>query len=164
MTNGQSCTVRHTRPQRIEPQLQREWHLDNNVLLGGKDMKPQSNIRAKRECKHCPAGKLHIFSTAMANRANGTRCPYCSGRRVCVHNSLATIAPWVATVWNEDQIASRPKWTLAGSTCKAEWRCPDCRHEWQARVEHRVRNKSGCPKCSQLHKQQKQMQPTFEVA
>ena len=148
----------------LSPQLQREWHPDNNFLVGDKVVKPQSNFRAKWECKYCPAGKPHIFSAIVQSRTNGSKCPFCEGRRVCVHNSLATVAPMVARFWNEDKNASRPEETLAGSCIRAMWQCPDCKHEWQARIDGRASRNSGCPKCSSKDRQQKQMQPTFEAA
>ena len=148
----------------LSPHLQREWHPDNNVLLGGKVVKPQSHFRAKWECKNCPAGKPHIFSTTVQSRRNGSKCPYCAGKRVCAHNALATVAPTVARFWNQEKNANTPEETLAGSNCRAEWRCPECKHEWQAEVATRAKNKSGCPECSQACKQPKQMQPTFEAA
>ena len=148
----------------LSPHLQREWHPDNNVLLGGRVVKPQSRFRVKWECKNCPARKPHIFSTTVQSRTKGSRCPYCTGQRVCVHNSLATIAPMVARFWNEDRNADTPEETLAGSHYRAEWRCPDCQFKWQAMVAGRVNNSFGCPECSQLYKQQRQKQATFEAA
>lgn len=168
-TQPQAQKGRHAQPgspdlSALSPHLQREWHPDNNVLLGGKVVKPQSGFRAKWECQHCPAGKPHIFYTSVQNRTRGTKCPYCHGKRVCVHNSLATISPMVATFWNDDKNDSTPEQTLVGGTHRAEWRCPDCKFEWQASVEKRVKYNSGCPKCSQACKQPPQMQPTFEAA
>ena len=67
------------------PHLQREWHCDNNALLGGKVVKPKSGFRAKWQCNNCPAGKPHIFFTSVQKRTNGTKCPYYEGRRACMH-------------------------------------------------------------------------------
>ena len=165
----QAQKSKHTQPglpdlNALSPQLQREWHSDNNLLLGGKVVKPKSRFRAKWECKSCPAGKPHIFYTSVYNRTAGSKCPYCAGRKACVHNSLATVAPMVATFWNKEKNAKTTEETLAGSLFRAEWQCSDCKHEWQARVVDRVRHNCGCPKCAQACKQPKQMQPTFEAA
>ena len=81
-----------------------------------------------------------------------------------MHNSLASIAPTVARFWNKDKNANTPEQTVAGSHGRAEWRCPDCKYEWQAPVKQHVNNNSGCPKCSQTTRQAKQKQPTFAAA
>ena len=112
-------------------------------------------------CPNCPAGCPHIWSTRVCNRTAGTECPYCLGRKVCKHNSLATKAPIVARYWDHDKNDKTPEQTLAGSHFRADWRCPDCRLEWRAQIKTRVQNDSGCPRCSRKHKPQYR-QPTFQ--
>ena len=109
----------------LSPELQQEWHPDNNDVFGGFSVKPHSNFRAKWECKNCPTGHPHIFFTKVCHRTDGSRCPYCQGRRACAHNCLATISPSVARFWNYDKNAKTPEETLAGSHVRAAWRCPD---------------------------------------
>ena len=112
-------------------------------------------------CHNCPAGCPHIWSTRVSHRTAGTECPYCQGRKLCKHNSLATKAPTVAKYWDYDRNASTPEQTLAGSHSRADWRCPDCRYEWQAQIASRVLNSTGCPRCSCSNKMHSK-QPTFE--
>ena len=95
------------------------------------------------------------------SRTNGTNCPYCKGRKLCKHNSLATKAPTVARYWDHNKNASTPEQTLAGSHIQADWKCPDCKHEWQAKVAHKVFNSSGCPNSSCRHTKHSK-QPTFQ--
>ena len=141
--------------------LQQEWHPDNNALLGGVKVKPNSSTRVMWTCPNCPAGCPHIWSTRVSHRTGGTECPYCQGRKLCKHNSLATKAPIVARYWDHDKNDKTPEQTLAGSHFRAHWRCPDCRYEWQARIKTRVQNHTGCPHCSR-NRRKYSKQPTFE--
>ncbi|DBA82296.1 TPA: hypothetical protein ACH3X2_000562 [Trebouxia sp. C0005] len=147
----------------LSPQLQQEWHPDNNALLGGIKVKPGSGRRVTWSCPNCPAGCPHIWKTSVSNRTRGSKCPYCRGHSVCQHSSLATKAPRQTQYWNHDKNPKTPEQTLAGTNFRAEWKCPICSYEWQAQVAQRVQNDSGCPRCSsKLGRRTKQ--PTFEEA
>jgi len=115
-------------------------------------------------CPNCPAGCPHVWKTSVAQRTLGTKCPYCEGRKVCQHNSLATKAPRQVQYWNQDKNAKTPDQTLAGSAFRAYWKCPICSHEWQAQVGKRVHNDSGCPRCRNKALERKKQHPTFEAA
>ena len=147
----------------LSPELQQQWDVEGNMHLGAIRVKPQSHIRAVWQCDKCPAGQPHIWTAAVQNRTRGRQCPYCCNKRVCLHNSLATTAPDVAQNWNYSKSQKVPEQVLAGSTTKAEWKCAVCNLEWQACIRDRVRNRSGCPKCSQANKVI-QSQPTFAEA
>ena len=114
-------------------------------------------------CPNCPAGCPHVWETAVSKRTTGTKCPYCEGRALCQHNSLATKAPGQLRYWNQEKNISTPEQTLAGSKLQAEWKCQTCSHEWQAQIGPCVENDSGCPRCSTAQAV-KTKQPTFEAA
>ena len=57
---------------------------------------------------------------------------------VCLHNSLATVAPDVAQYWNHSKNEKAPQQVLAGSRLRSEWKCPTCEWEWQALIAGRV--------------------------
>ncbi|KAL3144772.1 hypothetical protein ABBQ38_001886 [Trebouxia sp. C0009 RCD-2024] len=147
----------------LSPELQEQWHVDSNRHLGAVKVKQQSAIKAVWQCNKCPAGQPHVWTAPVHRRTRGSQCPYCSNRRVCLHNSLATIAPETAKYWNHSKNRTAPEQVLAGSSSTAMWKCPACRYEWKAPIYQRVRSGSGCPKCS--HKNQKRnSQPTFAEA
>jgi len=148
----------------LSPQLQQEWHPDNNALLGGIKVKPGSSRRATWSCLNCPAGCPHIWKAPVNRRTRGSKCPYCVGRTVCQHSSLATKAPRQTRYWNHDKNAKTPEQTLAGTQVRVEWKCPKCSHEWQAQVARRVQIDSGCPRCSSKPFGRTTTQPTFEAA
>ena len=105
----------------------------------------------------------HLDST-VRHRTNGSsKCPFCSNRLVCLHNSLATVAPDVTQYWNHSKNDTSPQQLVAGSSFRAEWKCPTCKWEWQTAIQGRVRANAGCPKCS-ARKQNRQSQPTFAKA
>ena len=147
----------------LSPHLQQEWHPDNNALLGNIRVRPQSGRKVLWSCPNCPAGCPHIWTTTVQRQTKGTQCPYCQGRKLCKHNSLATKAPKQARYWDHSKNVKPPEQTLAGSTFRADWKCPDCQHEWQAKIATRATNNSGCPHCSRSNIQ-KSNHPTFQVA
>ena len=144
----------------LSPQLQQEWHPDNNALLGDIKVKPHSSKRVLWLCPNCPAGCPHTWPAVIDSRTRGRQCPYFRGRKLCQHNSLATQAPAAARYWNHTN-AKTPEQTLAGSKQKAAWTCPECKYEWTAIIGNRVRYGSGCPRCSRIG-QESSKQPTFE--
>jgi len=149
----------------LRPQLQQEWHPDNNALLGSIKIKPHSSMKIKWSCPNCPAGYSHIWQATVNNRTRGTKCPFCQGQSLCQHNSLATKAPRQTRYWNHDKNAKTPEQTLAGSNFRAEWKCPTCSHEWQGQVAQRVQNDRGCPQCIRDgYIGSRNKQPTFEAA
>jgi hypothetical protein len=87
----------------------------------------------------------HTWSTSVVSRVNRKwNCPYCSGQRVLTgFNDLTTCFPDLAMEadgWD-------PSLVLKTSTAKKKWRC-SLGHTWLTQVQHRTRNKSGCPICS----------------
>ncbi|KAL3150100.1 hypothetical protein ABBQ38_013441 [Trebouxia sp. C0009 RCD-2024] len=147
----------------LSPELQQQWHVERNMHLGAIKVRPHSNIKAVWQCDKCPAGQPHIWTAAVHNRKAGTQCPYCSNRQVCLHNSLATVAPEACQYWNHAKNDKAPEQVLAGSNSRAEWQCPVCQREWQAGIQARVRKRSGCAKCS-AKSSTRQSQPTFAEA
>ena len=147
----------------LSKELQEQWHVNANERLGPGKVTPGSGIMAVWQCNECPAGQPHVWKATVGSRTRGARCPYCSNRRVCLHNSLATVAPDATQYWHHSKNEKAPEQVLAGSSFRAEWKCPTCQWEWQAPVALRVLRKAGCPKCSQALVV-KQRHPTFAVA
>jgi len=93
----------------LSPQLQQEWHPDNNALLGGTKIKPHSKRKVLWSCPNCPAGCPHVWKSAVYSRTNGTKRPYCQGKSVCQHSSLATRAPRQTRYWNHGSVGNSYK-------------------------------------------------------
>ncbi|KAA6418131.1 MAG: hypothetical protein FRX49_11894 [Trebouxia sp. A1-2] len=149
----------------LSPQLQQEWHPDNNALLGDIKIMPNSSLKVMWSCPNCPAGYPHVWKARVGHRTmRGTKCPYCQGKTICQHNSVATKGPRQTQYWNHDKNAKTPEQVIAGSGFRAEWKCPICSHEWQAGVKERVRNDSGCPRCRYKAVGRRTKHPTYEAA
>ena len=112
---------------------------DRNNHLGNVVVSTLSNRRVWWSCPKCPDGCSHIWEAIISSRSRGTGCPFCSGQKVCQHNSLATKAPEVAHYWHPDKnLPLSPDTVTAHSKCRAHWLCPACKHEWQTSVYAKV--------------------------
>jgi hypothetical protein len=128
--------------------LAREWHPVKNGKLTPMQVSPGSD---RIVWWKCPKGPDHEWHSKVNQRIyqKGV-CPFCTGYRYSVTNSLATRFPALAAQWHptrngkvkQDQIK-------AGIRDKFWWRCPAARdHVWLARVEARTRLMTGCPFCA----------------
>ena len=95
--------------------------------------------------------KGHVWEASVASRVSiGSRCPYCSNRRVLAgYNDLATTHPEVAAQLVDPSLAST---VTAGSKKVLSWKC-ERGHVWDAAVSKRVRahdkeHATGCPYCA----------------
>lgn len=124
------------------PKLAKEWHKIKNGVLEPKDVKQSSGKVVWWICK-----RGHQWSARVADRNNGTGCPYCDGKKVCKDNCLATKNPTLADEWHP--IKNRPltpEGVAPHSNRKAWWKCKK-NHQWLATVSSRNQG-SGCPYCS----------------
>ncbi len=116
----------------LRPQLQQEWHPDNNALLGGIQIKPNSSLKIKWSCPNCPAGYPHVWQATVNNRTRGTKCPFCQGKALCRHSSLATKAPRQTRYLNKGENAKTPEQTFAGIDSRRNM----CTHPTFEAVQH----------------------------
>ena len=134
----------------LSPGLQGQWMHDRNKDLGSIVVKPYTNRKAWWSCPDCPDDHSHIWEATVNNRTTGRGFPFCSGNKVCKHNSLATKAPEAACDWHMvKNLPLTPDMVTAQSSVRAHWCCSACQREWQTQVAVRVR--SGCPKCAKAN-------------
>jgi hypothetical protein len=123
--------------------IAKEWHPEKNGSLTPNDVTIYSGKRAWWECS-----KGHEWQTAIYNRIKGSGCPYCSGKKVCKDNSLATLNPSVAKEWHPTK---NGRLIPSNITCvtgkKVWWQCSEG-HEWRTSVASRTSGKTNCPFCS----------------
>ncbi|DBA85641.1 TPA: hypothetical protein ACH3X1_005216 [Trebouxia sp. C0004] len=135
--------------------------------LGDVLIRPASHRKVWWSCDQCPDGLPHIWESTVENRMYGRGCPFCSGRAVCQHNTLAGQAPEVALFWDaKKNRPMSPTHVTLSSGMRAHWKCIVCSCEWQASVVDKVRGKTGCPKCAKANGGRKadgtrQKHPTF---
>jgi hypothetical protein len=124
------------------------WHPTKNGDLTPRDVSPGSHRRVWWKCRKGPD---HEWQAIVASVANAVRsgCPFCSGQRASVTNSLASLTPAIARQWHPTRNGGlTPRDVTAYSNRPVWWRCrrgPD--HEWQAPPNNRQRG-DGCPFCS----------------
>jgi DNA-directed RNA polymerase subunit RPC12/RpoP len=126
------------------PNLAAEWDYINNEGLTPDDVSPRSSqVKVWWKCAHG-----HSWQATVKNRANGTGCPFCSGRAAIKGiNDLATVNPGLASEWDYYRNADiTPDMIKAKSSRKVWWKCPHG-HIWQSTVWNRTKG-SGCPYCS----------------
>ena len=147
--SGSGCgTVRPiVRSLRSYPRLVAEYHPALNVPLEPGDVSYGS---IQGIWWRCSLG--HEWLDTPNHRTRGRKCPYCSGRRVCPTNSLASLHPELIAEWHPTKNGKLTPWNVtAGSERLAWWRCPrGTDHVWRTPVWNRTRPDGGrgCPCCA----------------
>jgi len=124
--------------------LLREWDAENN----GEET-PESITYGSRRKVRWRCEKGHEWQAAVYSRTGGSRCPYCTGKRVESGKSdLASQYPEIAAQWHPTKNAGlpAPEEISPWSHRKVVWLC-EKGHEWSAEVKARTQG-SGCPVCS----------------
>ena len=139
----------------LSPKLKKQWDTVKNAHLEGKVVLPNSSCIVWWKCDGCPDGHPHEWEAPVSRRTVTDGCPFCKGRRVCAHSSLATVAPDVAASWVDDDNIGTPKDYTANSMHKAQWQCLSCAGQWSTTIQMRVGRQSGCPHCYNLRRGRK---------
>lgn len=135
---------------RTHPEVAAQWHPFRNDPLGPDDLTYGSSKQVWWLCEVHPS---HEWKTSVSNRClkNGVQrcgCPFCSGHRACVTNSLRTHFPSIAAEWHPTLNKGRtPDNVTWGSNRMAWWKCEQG-HEWQSKILWRTTDLSGCPYCA----------------
>lgn len=114
--------------------------LNNGIKVVGTYVNNRTKILHK--CLHG-----HRFEMNPNNVLFGQKCPYCSGRKVCFDNCLATINPELIHEWHPTKNSSLTPYDVTSkSNKKAWWKCSTCGHEWETKILSRSYG-TNCPKC-----------------
>ena len=135
------------------PEIAAQWHPTKNGHLTPEDVVAGSH---KKFWWKCPKGGDHEWEAMIEKRTgSGKRgCPFCSGHKVSVPNSLALRFPAIAAEWHPTRNGDlTPARVAARSSKDVWWRCPnDDDHEWEATITNRTgHGKTGCPYCRGRH-------------
>ena len=123
----------------IFPLLAKEWNYKRNH--NPPDFyTPFSNKKVWWLCS-----KGHEWQIGINIRSRGNNCPFCSGKKTCLSNSLLSLNPILASEWNPKNFF-RPDQVRPNSHKKVWWKCSKG-HEWFATIASR-NNGRGCPLCS----------------
>lgn len=124
------------------PLLAGEWDIERNAPLTPEDVTLSSGRKV------CWRDKLgHSWSAPVAQRSNGSECPFCTGRQVLVgFNDLASQNPQLAEEWDSEKNAPLTPMDVTLSAHKRVWWKCSFGHSWKVSVSHRSRG-SSCPIC-----------------
>lgn len=91
----------------------------------------------------------HEWQSTVANRMQGTGCPYCTGKRVLAgFNDIATTYPQLLNEWDYEKNTDLTPQEVSGSSNRIVWwRCSKG-HSWKTIVANRTYRRSGCPFCA----------------
>jgi hypothetical protein len=132
----------------LAPEVAAQWHPTKNGDIMPADVVSQT---AKKYWWVCVVGPDHVWEATPNDRVGkGSGCPFCSGRKVSVANSLATLAPEVAAQWHPTKNGDLTPADVPSRTNKKHWwRCDtNPNHEWEATSNERIGSERGCPHCS----------------
>ena len=124
--------------------LAAEWHPFRNGALSPLEVSAGSHKKVWWQC-----GRGHEWVATVKSRSEGSRCPYCAGRRpIKGETDLETLFPSVAEEWDHEANGGLdPSDVTRGSSKKVWWVCSLCGHRWRDSVSHRTEGR-GCPECS----------------
>jgi len=142
---GQKASITNSLARR-SPEIAAQWHPTKNGTLTPEQVPAGS---AKKVWWKCPKGSDHEWLTQVRYRVIGDGCPCCSGVKVSVTNSLASLYPEIAREWHPEKNAPlTPHDLTAASNERVYWRCSiDPSHQWKAIIGNRTRLGNGCPAC-----------------
>lgn len=125
----------------IHPELIKEWDYIKNVNLT-----PETVTSGSGKIVWWICDENHSWEVSIDKRCGrGHGCPYCSGKRVCEDNCLATINPELCKEWNYNKNVITPYDVVPFSTKKVWWICEQG-HEYEARISNRSSG-TKCKKC-----------------
>lgn len=126
------------------PFIAKEWHPTKNGKLTPSNVTANASKAVWWKCE-----KGHEWQSKIFVRNAGYKCPYCSNKKACKDNCLATVQPELSTRWHKKKNGYlTPNDVLPGSGKKVWWIC-DNEHEWFASIKHRTAGR-GCPICYKL--------------
>ena len=123
------------------PELSKQWHPSKNLRIMPNMIKANSGKKVWWLCE-----KGHEWEATVNDRTSGRNCPFCSGKRACIDNSLQTLNPELAKQWHPTENGNlTPNDVTTGSQKKVWWLC-EKGHKWDETIKNRSKN--GCPFCS----------------
>ncbi len=138
------------------PDIAKQWHPSKNGEKDPSHYTSGSDQSIWWRCPYtCNEGCFHDYQASIGNRANnGSGCPYCSRKKVCIHQSIVHTHPEIAKEWHPSKNGDiTPDKIAYGSKKKSWWQCPikcpeGCLHEYECAPLNRCGvNKQNCPYC-----------------
>lgn len=123
-----------------------EWDKQENELLNFniEEISFRSNKYVNWKCS-----KGHKWKLSPDNRTKGSKCPYCSGRKVLQgYNDISTTHPELVLDWDYEKNELKPNQVTDITNKKVFWKCHKCGNKWSTLIKSRAVKGTGCPKCA----------------
>jgi len=127
----------------LNPKLAEELDCKNNGELTPENVTCGSHKIINWKCKICGG----IWPASVNTRSRGHGCPYCSGRKVCISNCLATKYPELIKEWHSTKNGTLTPYDIMPNSNKKVWWLDDKGHEYLSLICDRSQG-HGCPYCS----------------
>lgn len=125
------------------PEMSKQWHPTLNSVT------PNDVFAGTHEKYWWICSNNHCWQAKPNDRTRRNNdCPYCTNKKVCKDNCLATTHPELVKEWHPSKNEISPEEITSGSNRKVWWLCSK-NHEWQANCKNRSVLKRGCPICSE---------------
>jgi G:T-mismatch repair DNA endonuclease (very short patch repair protein) len=135
------------------PDVATEWHPTKNGLLLPSQIRPGSNKKIWWMCT-----KDHEWMADPSSRTyRKDGCPYCSGKRTALENSLQTLFPLIAKQWHQTKNPGITPLDVGRGSNKQIWWICNKGHEWKTTVCNRTLQGQGCGHCYVPHASKKEI-------
>lgn len=125
----------------VNSKLLKEWHYKKNAKLDPGKVLFNSSKKVWWICE-----RNHEWTTSVISRVKGSKCPYCTNRKVNSDNCLGKVNSLLAKEWHPTKNGGlSPNDFTPGSGKKVWWKCQRG-HEWQAVISSRNSGRR-CPYC-----------------
>lgn len=140
------------------PQLLKEWDYTKNHGLDPSKFSSGSQQTVWWKCSNPnhPSWPAIIGNRARLKKARG--CPYCSGLKVILEESIAVKFHELMKEWHPTKNSKHNPYEVHPFGLKPIWwKCHTCGYEWVTPVRNRTKTNSPCPECKKIEDRKKSL-------
>ena len=127
------------------PEVMKFFDRQKNKGINPRDVKSNTLIHWR-----CQKSDDHKWRKSFTKQHHQRFCPFCNNRKVSKTNCLATLYPDLAKEFHKTKNGKSTPRTVSAFACKNFWwHCKTCNHAWEANLQNRATNNTGCPQCWQ---------------
>lgn len=154
----------------LHPKLRDSWDAQRNFPINPFEVYPRSSYSFHWIC---PVADDHRWQAKAADRVGstkraGTGCPFCETAqrpRASSTNNI-TLNEHLMRYFAHDLNDVDPKTVAGSANVSLWWRCPECKHEWKAKVNSRyeIEDPIGCRACNPKQRSKREIRLQEELA
>jgi len=133
--------------------IEQFWDYNANGDLNPSHIPPQSNKKVWLRCRRAKCNHHRWQTNINSVIAKNLQCPFCTSHKFCECYCLFSEYPeLIEFEWDYEKNLNLDFWSIGPySEKKAWWNCRTCHCEWQARIDSRTHQGTGCPHCKKSH-------------